>query len=199
MEEIEILIKFIQKKYNKVSNKWIKNKNYYPLNMKRNRVEDLYGNEKLITYVFNYRKFLKEENVANLPKEIEKLHLESVTSTRIKTINSIQDKIEKYQNKKEKGKIAIKKCLNDIFGIRLIVDKSIGHSELKEYISNNFKELKCITANRGDYKATHIYFGNDDNTKFQWELQIWNKKDEHKNLISHEKYKQKYTKWENEK
>ena len=61
----------------------------------------------------------------------------------------------------------------------------------------NFPNIKCIHAKRGEYQAIHIYFGNDDNKKFQWELQLWDKLHEESNYLSHAKHKQGYTKWEN--
>lgn len=61
----------------------------------------------------------------------------------------------------------------------------------------NYPNLKCINSTKGKYVATHIYFGNDDNTKFQWELQLWSKENLESNLLSHAKYKQDYIKWEN--
>ena len=45
--------------------------------------------------------------------------------------------------------------------------------------------------------ATHMYF-KENNYSFQWELQIWDKKHYESNIISHENYKQGYTKWEEE-
>jgi hypothetical protein len=36
------------------------------------------------------------------------------------------------------------------------------------------------------------------NQAFPWELQIWNSCDADKNLVSHQKYKQGYTAWEDE-
>ena len=58
-------------------------------------------------------------------------------NTRVKALNSIQNKIEKYKNKKESGKIPIKKCLNDIFGLRIILNKSISYDEIIKYIKSN--------------------------------------------------------------
>ena len=71
-----------------------------------------------------------------------------------------------------------------------------SYDEIEKVIKKEFPNLKCIIAFREKYKAIHVYFGNDDNMKFQWELQIWNKEDEHVNLVSHAKHKQGYTKWE---
>ena len=83
------------------------------------------------------------------------------------------------------------------FGIRIILDYNFEYENLLEIIKHNFYNLKCILSERGEYKAIHIYF-KEDNYHFRWELQIWNKKDENRNLISHKKYKQDYIKWEKE-
>ena len=197
MDEIKKLIDFIEKTYLKISKDWTKDDKYHPLNMKTSRVENIYNDEKLLLYVFNYRTFINEHTI-NITDDIQGLGLLNTVNTRVKALNSIQDKIEKYENKKESGKIPIKKCLNDIFGLRIILNKSISYDEIIKYIEDNYTNLKCIKAFRGEYKAVHVYFGNDDNMKFQWELQIWNKEDEHTNLVSHAKHKQEYTKWEKE-
>ena len=41
MDEIKILIDFIEKTYLKVSKDWTKDDKYYPLNMKTSRVENI--------------------------------------------------------------------------------------------------------------------------------------------------------------
>ncbi len=56
-------------------------------------------------------------------------------------------------------------------------------------------KFKCIDSSKNDYVATHIYF-KKDNYNFQWELQIWDKKHEKFNYLSHKEYKQMYTDWE---
>jgi len=69
--------------------------------------------------------------------------------------------------------------------------------KILDIVEKNYDKLKCRDASKRGYKATHIYF-KQDNLNFPWELQIWNKKDEINNIISHEKYKQDYVKWERE-
>ena len=197
MKEIEILIQYILKKYEEINDSWKNDEKYYYLNMKTIKVENIYDNEELLVHIFNYRNFINE-NTINVMKDIQNLKFKNRVNTRVKALNSIQNKIEKFEKKKERGKISIKKCLNDIFGLRIIVEEKDIHENLTRFMQNSFPSLKCILAFRGDYKATHIYFGNDDNSKFQWELQIWNKEDEHTNLMSHAKYKQEYIKWEKE-
>ena len=138
------------------------------------------------------------DNISDVVTSIQDLHLKSNVNTRVKAYNSIQYKIQNYEMNHEKGRIPLKKCLNDIFGLRIIVDFAINFDEIKKYIDEYFKVLKCIESKRGDYYAVHIYFGNDDNYKFQWELQIWDSNHEKSNLISHALYKQDDTKGENE-
>lgn len=197
MNELNRLILMIQEQYNIINDKWINNDDYFPLNMKTTRVEDVYKNDTFLLYIFNYRKFLND-NIATVLYAIQQEKFSNIVNTRVKAQNSIQYKIQNYELNHENGKIALKKCLNDIFGIRMIFDDEINHDEIKAYIEKNFPTLKCIKSIRGDYIAVHIYFGNDDNKKFQWELQLWDKKHEKTNLDSHSKYKQEYTKWEQE-
>ena len=62
-----------------------------------------------------------------------------------------------------------------------IIEEDIKFEEIYEYIQKYFPKLKCLESVRGEYYAIHIYFGNDDNFKFQWELQLWDKKHEKTN------------------
>lgn len=197
MYELTKLINLIQIKFNDINENWIKEPNYFPLNMKKKRVDDVYKDESLLLYVFNYRQFIND-NVSDIVNDIQTQKFTNVVNTRVKASNSIQYKIQNYEYNHEDGKIALKKCLNDIFGIRMIFEKDINYEEIKGYIEKAFPNLKCIESCRGEYYAIHVYFGNDDNFKFQWELQLWDKKHEKTNLESHAKYKQDYTKWEQE-
>lgn len=197
MDELTKLIELIQNKFDEINAKWTKEPNYFPIHMKKNRVEDIYKDESLLLHVFSYRQFIND-NDYDVVDTIQNQKFNCTVNTRVKALNSIQYKIQNYEYNHEHGKIALKKCLNDIYGIRIIFENNINYDEIKKYIEKNFPILKCIESIRGDYSAIHVYFGNDDNYKFQWELQIWDKKHEKTNLESHEKYKQEYTKWEQE-
>lgn len=197
MIELANLIDLIQSQFDAINEKWEQSSDYFPLNMKRKRVEDIYIDESLLHYVFNYRKFIND-NIIDMVNIIQEKEFSNVVNTRVKALNSIQYKIQNYELNHENGKIAVKKCLNDIFGIRMIFNDDIDYNEIKEYIETNFPNLKCIESKRENYYAIHIYFGNDDNYKFQWELQLWDKKHEETNLESHARYKQDYTRWEQE-
>ena len=115
----------------------------------------------------------------------------------VKNRNSIEYKIKNYIENHENGKITINKCLNDLFGIRIICKDQIDFSQINHLVKEKYDKLKCIDSSKIEYKATHIYF-KQSNFEFQWELQIWNEDDEINNIRSHEKYKQDYVRWEKE-
>jgi len=196
-EELDRLINFIQKEYIEFNEKWKQSDYYYKFNLKSNLVCDLLNNEMMLETIFNYREFINENNIQLLMdfklfnSEISKVNI------RAKTKNSIEFKIKIYNDNHENGKIPIEKCLNDLFGIRIICSQKLNYDEIVNFIKEKNKKLKCIDSSKKDYKATHIYF-KQDNFNFQWELQIWNKEDETNNINSHEKYKQDYVKWEKE-
>ena len=151
----------------------------------------------MLETIFNYREFINENNI-QLVMDFKQFNSEiSKVNIRAKTKNSIEFKIKNYNDNHENGKIPIEKCLNDLFGIRIICSQKLNYDEIVNFIKEKNKKLKCIDSSKKDYKATHIYF-KQDNFNFQWELQIWNKEDETNNINSHEKYKQDYVKWEKE-
>ena len=197
LEELEKLIEFIQTEYLHFNKKW-QNSNYYTkINLKDNLVIDLSENEEILNAVFNYREFINENNIKLLMAFKQFSTENAKVNIRTKAKNSIEYKIKNYIENHENGKVPINKCLNDLFGIRIICTEKIENSKISELVKSKFENLKCIKSYRKDYKATHIYF-RQGNFNFQWELQIWNKEDEINNINSHEKYKQDYIKWEKE-
>ena len=197
MIELEKLISIIQQQYIVVNDSWFNSEEYFPMNMNKNRVDDVYKDDVLLLNIFKYRMFIND-NIADMVELIQNQKFSNAVSSRVKALNSIQFKIENYEFNHENGKIPLKKCLNDIFGIRMIFNDNINYDEMLEKLKLLYPSLKCIKSERGEYIAIHIYFGNDCNFNFQWELQIWDKKHEQSNFDSHNKYKQSYTKWERE-
>ena len=119
---------------------------------------------------------------------------------RTKNIASIDSKLERYKKgeRYKFGKVPINKCLNDIFGARIIIDYPLSLSDIENFLKDNFPQwenLKITDSSKNEYKATHIYF-RKDNFFLPWELQIWFADDEASNRNSHQKYKQGYTMWE---
>ncbi|WP_162287782.1 hypothetical protein [Indiicoccus explosivorum] len=119
-------------------------------------------------------------------------------SIRIKDPDSRVAKLMHYmKDKEEKGAMSIKKCLNDLFGLRVWID-GFDHSEAAiDHIKNlvQIEPFRIYNASKGEYKATHAYFSNGNNKYFPWELQIWNPEDTQSNICSHSIHKQGYTKW----
>ena len=197
LKDLDKLIQFIQFEYSEFNEKWKNNENYDKINLNKYEVRNLLDNETLLNNVFNYREFINENNI-KLIMDFKKFNTKTIkVNIRAKTKNSIEYKIKNYTQNHEEGKIPINKCLNDLFGIRFITQKNLSYEEIAKLINEKYNNLKCIDSSKKEYKATHIYF-KEDNYLFQWELQIWNKEDEINNINSHERYKQDYIKWERE-
>lgn len=197
IKELEKLIEFIQKEYIEFNEKWQKSNYYTKINLKNNLVCDLLDNEEILNTIFNYREFINENNIQLIMDFKQFNNEDTKVNIRAKTKNSIEYKIKNYIQNHESGQVPINKCINDLFGIRIICTEEITNKQISELVENKFKNLKCIDSSKQEYKATHIYF-KQDNFNFQWELQVWNKVDEINNINSHEKYKQDYVKWEKE-
>ena len=118
MEDLEKLLIFLQNEFDNINNEWVESDKYKPLNMKKLRVDHVYKNQKLLVYILNYRNFINEHAV-DLMRDINLLNLNNIVNSRVKNLNSIQFKIDSYEKKPEKGKIPIKKCMNDLYGIRI--------------------------------------------------------------------------------
>ncbi len=197
LEELDKLIDFIQIEYKDLTEKWEQSVYYHKINLKSNLVCDVLGNKQMLEAIVNYREFINENNI-QLVMDFKQFNTDkSKISIRTKAKNSIEYKIKNYVENHENGKVPINKCFNDLFGIRIICDKELTNSQIAKIVDSKYKNLKCIDSSKETYKATHIYF-KKNNFSFQWELQIWNKINEIDNIISHEKYKQDYIKWENE-
>lgn len=197
LNELEKLINFIQNEYIEFNEKWRESNYYTQINLKTNLVCDLLDNEELLNVIFNYREFINENNIKLLMDFKQFNSNQAKVNIRTKTKNSIEYKIKNYIQNHENGEVPINKCLNDLFGIRIICTEEITNEQIMQLIKEKFKKLKCIDSSKLEYTATHIYF-KQDNFTFQWELQIWNEIDEIANINSHEKYKQDYVKWEKE-
>lgn len=189
--DLKELIIAIQKQYAIFNNKWKQYKRFPSINMKRKKVKDVFREFEIFLYISEYRKFLNNYSI-----QLLNINKNQKISSRIKTPNSIIYKLNHYRLFHEKGEIPLKKCINDLFGIRIIFDTDIDYKMINEYIKKEFPNLKCIESKKREYYAMHIYFGNNDNTNFQWELQIWDKHHEESNFKSHTKHKQDYIKWE---
>ena len=198
LDELDKLIVFINNEYNNYCEKWKNSKLYIPINQKNTLVKNIEKNNNIFNSILNYRLFINEYHF-ELKIKLSELNIKSEISSRVKARNSIEYKIRNYMSEKHNcGEVPINKCFNDLYGIRIIMKDNISYDEIKKFVENRYNtKLKCIDSSNGEYVATHIYF-KENNFSYQWELQIFDREHEKTNIISHEKYKQDYTKWEKE-
>ncbi len=186
------IIIFIQGMYDRFHNEI---ENVPRINLKKTLVKDIEKNLEMQQKISEYRDFLNS-NMLFFITVTEQLKSSDIRiSCRVKNLNSTNTKISNYMNNHENGEIPINKCLNDLFGVRIIVKSHHSYEEIKAYIESNFDSMKCVDSTKNEYIATHIYF-KSCNYLFPWELQIWAEENESSNIISHQKYKQAYTSWE---
>lgn len=191
------LIQCVEKFYNYTCVQWERYYKYERFNFKKKTVNDIRDYDEILYEINNYRDFMNIMSSQAIEFIPDYFWNNNVTS-RVKAQNSLEAKIDKYVNgKEEKGKIPINKCINDIFGIRIVVDGEFTPFDVGSYVKEKFPQYKCIDSSKYDYIASHIYF-KKDNYSFQWELQVWREQDRQNNLESHAKYKQEYTSWEME-
>lgn len=194
------LIGFIEENYISITNEWNKI-NVDKINLKKNCVYKIDSDGRIYVEINNYINFLNDNSI-EFQMELDefKSKYNCNIRSRIKAQNSVESKIQGYRKSQshECGKTPINKCLNDLFGIRIIFNNPITYEDISSFIEKEFdNKYKCIDSSKGTYKATHIYF-KQDNYSFNWELQIWNSCDNDANIKSHKEYKQGYTTWEKE-
>lgn len=194
--ELKELIDYIQSVYSMVTDEWMQNARE-KINLKKTQVCDIDADGAIYQSIMEYVQLLNEKS-ADITLRLSSVCSCQVTA-RVKTQNSIEYKIQNYKtDQHECGKIPINKCINDLFGVRIILDTPLSFEEVRMFIGEAYQnKYRCIDSSKLDYKATHLYF-REDNQSFPWELQIWNKCDVECNFASHKKYKQEYTTWEKE-
>lgn len=198
MEDLEKLLSFLVKKYNQSVELWNNYSVDYKVNMGKTNVRDIETNPSIMGYAHKYRDFLND--TSNLQLDFQELNLTSVVESRIKQSNSMQDKIDRYMLKShDYGKVPLRKCLNDILGCRIILDRDYSFEELEVFVKSKVKNVRIVDRNLGDYKAVHVYFLTGNNNNFLWELQLWTPSNALANYKSHHKEKQDYTDWQERK
>ena len=196
---IEESINKINEIYFKVSKQWEEKHKNVIFNQATTQVKDIFSHqEKGLPILYS---IVSYTNYLNTDVNLELLKLSQgtkISHTRVKQLNSILFKSITYETKKVsgiRGSIPIKKCFNDLFGMRIITENNFDFETIKNFICEKFPKLKCIKSDKLKYKATHIYF-KLNNFHYQWELQIWYNGYAKSNNESHKKHKQKYTIWE---
>lgn len=195
-DDLKNLIDYIQTVYTEITNDWQHSENV-PINLKRSRVCNIDVDGTIYTSIMQYVQLLNERS-ADITLKLSSICSCPVTA-RVKAQNSIEYKIQNYKTERhEFGKIPIIKCINDLFGVRMILQSPLTFEEILAFVQKTYQnKYRCIDSSKRDYKAVHLYF-KENNLSFPWELQIWNKCDVESNFTSHKKYKQEYTTWEKE-
>lgn len=191
------------------------------INLNKIRVDDVFKNyiiDKEFNmyiqfYINSFNKFsiYEELQMEDIFNKLEKIYFIKQARYRTKAIESINEKLNIYTSKKENGKIKIKKCLNDLFGMRIVI---INYNEIRNKFidclnvhindSNSFKSKVKFTVKGYDkvnapYIADHIYYSSKlYNNIFPMELQIWDSINMEFNKKSHEEYKRGYKNWSNQ-
>ena len=111
---------------------------------------------------------------------------------RVKTRESIDDKIERYSTREDQ--YPVNNWLNDIFGARIILsaDKVETVMDLLDGWQDEFGLKNWYLRDNEGYRGLHIYFKNKNNFYFPWELQIWRAEDLQSNIKNHEKFKRNF-------
>lgn len=195
-DELKELIDYIQSVYSMVTDVWLQNARE-KIHLKKTQVFDIDADESIYQSIIEYVQLLNERS-ADITLKLSSVCSCQVTA-RVKTQNSIEYKIQNYKtDRHECGKVPINKCFNDLFGVRIILDTPLNFEDVRMFIEETYQgKYRCIDSSKLDYKATHLYF-RENNYSFPWELQIWNRCDVESNFASHKKYKQEYTTWERE-
>lgn len=207
--EIKQIIIEICDFHNKFSAAWIdKNKSSELefLNFKKRQVREVTDiiEEREVFFLkdkFNslLKSYMNELKPLTIDFEMEYKYEKFDFRSRGKQFDSIMDKLKFYRvGKQEKGAFNLNKCLNDLFGIRIVIE-DFDHNcknfyQLCEELKTN-NRIRVMDSSKHDYKATHIYFHGESNQYFPWELQIWNSNDCKSNDISHGVHKRAYTEW----
>lgn len=129
-----------------------------------------------------------------------KLNGDAIIEWRIKNIESLKIKINKYLKFTETTgeSWSLKSVTNDLIGARVkyIGDKNETIEALKEYTKNNkyYRAVDMLNGkatNDDGYRAIHIYF-TEDNFHYPIEIQLWFNEDYNYNFLMHKYlYKQK--------
>lgn len=193
--DLSALIDGIQSMYESVNARWSLVCNE-KMNLKKLLVKDITVGDAAFRMILEYGRFLN----STLPPYLIKLsRMCACVTARVKTQNSIEYKLQAYCGEKHAmGNIPVNKCMNDLFGIRVILDRNVPFDSIMLFLNDAYgSRYRCTDASKDEYRAVHLYF-RDGSFSFPWELQIWNPSDKHSNIDSHRKYKQGYTSWEQE-
>lgn len=198
-EEILEQINSFVNAYNVFEKQWfthLQNREIRKVNFKRVRVRELDMSKtsglEMMKIINEYRNLLALFNPSTFSVA---LATDGIRRNRVKEKLSISQKVEKFilrEKDNPKRFSYVIKCLNDIFGARIIIQQINDFNELAEAIQKAVPYVRVTNACKDTgYKAVHVYTRPAAGS-LPWELQIWQESDEEKNILLHAKYKQEY-------
>lgn len=139
-------------------------------------------------HIYKYRLVLHE----SINDYLMTANIEIKYFYRVKTRESIDDKIERYSSREDQ--YPVNNWLNDIFGARIILtaDEINSVMDLLDEWQEELGLKNWYLRNKEGYRGLHIYFKNKSNFYFPWELQIWDVEDIKSNIQNHEKFKRNF-------
>lgn len=185
IEKVERLIDQINQIHHQYSQDYFETGKVVKVNLKHTFAK--VPTEHILSYRLNLHEAINDYLMTSDTKDITFYY-------RVKTAESILDKIERFKER-EDG-YPVNSILNDIFGARMILTSK----ELSEVLGrlDDWKDQYGLknwyVRDKDDYTGVHIYFKNQSNFYYPWELQLWDEKDLQKNIASHIKYKRNFVK-----
>lgn len=194
IENILQIVGILKKMQHQLNEEW-KKSNYPVRNLKRIYISEVWMPTSDVSSEFSIE-MRAYSNLANKYSLITEMAIPDCYNIRVRAKQqySILAKLQKYIEKKEKGKMTICKCLNDLFGARYICKENMDYLEIFSQLNTIFENdnmVRIVKSFHGSYTAVHLYI-QEENSTFPWELQIWKQEDEISNENSHKKYKQEY-------
>lgn len=182
MQEIKKLISEINRLHSAFSNDYFEVGKIEKINLSKTikRIS--------LAHIYKYRLTLHESiNDYLMEADIEMRYF-----YRVKTRESIDDKIERFSNKDDQ--YPVNNWLNDIFGARIVLNTKQIESimDILDEWQDEFGLKNWYFRDKEGYRGLHIYFKNRSNFYFPWELQIWDEKDVRNNIKNHEKFKRNF-------
>lgn len=141
-----------------------------------------------VSHIYKYRLILHE----SINDYLMRAEIELKYFYRVKTRESIDDKIERYLSREDQ--YPVNNWLNDIFGARIVLksDEIQSVIDLLDVWQDELNLKNWYMRDKEGYRGLHIYFKNRSNFYFPWELQIWDSEDVQSNIDNHEKFKRKF-------
>lgn len=159
------------------------------VNFNATNVCEITENDKLKKYVYEYINFMNKISILMTAC----LDYTIIDRTRVKERLSVDQKIYSYCNRAERGRVIVHKCLNDLYGIRVVMEGSVDCNGLMLELKKKFPEKVRITnaTKKEGYKGVHVYTPAAKG-HFKWELQIWDRESYDNNILLHENHKRHY-------